>query len=94
MNWADALGFLASSAVLATFCMRQMVMLRLAGLASNVLFAAYGYVDHLPPVFLLHLILFPVNVFRLYELLAASGTQHVSLPDLARRAKTTSTEIG
>ena len=94
MNWADALGFLASSAVLATFCMRQMVMLRLAGLASNVLFAAYGYVDHLPPVFLLHLILFPVNVFRLYELLAASGDLARQLAGFSASRKTTSTEIG
>src|SRR5256885_16139942 len=67
MNSVDGLGFLASAAVLATFCMRRMLMLRLVALTSNVLFAAYGYVDHLPPVLLLHLILFPVNLVRLYE---------------------------
>jgi CRP/FNR family cyclic AMP-dependent transcriptional regulator len=94
MTWEDGLGFLASTAVLATFCMRQMVMLRLAGLASNVLFAAYGYVDHLPPVLLLHLILFPVNLFRLFELLGARGSERVSLPNLAQRTKTTSAEMG
>jgi CRP/FNR family cyclic AMP-dependent transcriptional regulator len=55
VNWVDSLGFLASTAVLATFCMRRMITLRLAALASNLLFGAYGYVDHLLPVLLLHI---------------------------------------
>jgi hypothetical protein len=69
-------------------------MLRLAALASNLLFAAYGFIDHLPPVLLLHVILFPVNLVRLYELLAPKGTGNVSLPDFAPTAKTPSAETG
>ena len=94
MNWADGLGFLASAAVLATFCMRRMTMLRLAALASNVLFAAYGFIDRLPPVLLLHVTLFPVNLVRLYELLAPKGTGNVSLPDFAPTAKIPAAETG
>ena len=94
MNWADGLGCLASAAVLATFCMRRMTMLRLAALASNVLFAAYGFIDHLPPVLLLHVTLFPVNLVRLYELLAPKGTGNVSLPDFAPTAKIPAAETG
>jgi len=67
-----------------------MAMLRLAALASNVLFAAYGFIDHLPPVLLLHVTLFPVNLVRLYELLAPKGTGKISLPDFAPTAKTPS----
>jgi CRP/FNR family transcriptional regulator, cyclic AMP receptor protein len=63
----DMLGYAASAAVLATFCMRTMIPLRLAGLASNVLFIAYGYADHLLPVLMLHSILLPVNAIRLLE---------------------------
>lgn len=39
------------------------------GLGSNVLFCAYGYFDHLYPVFILHSILFPVNTLRLFQFL-------------------------
>lgn len=67
MTWVDMLGYAASAAVLATFCMSTMIPLRILGLASNVLFMAYGYVDHLYPVFILHAFLFPVNALRLVQ---------------------------
>ena len=60
-------GYAASAAVLATFCMSTMIPLRILALGSNVLFMAYGYVDHLYPVFILHAILFPVNALRLVQ---------------------------
>jgi CRP-like cAMP-binding protein len=44
-----------------------MIPLRVIALASNVLFMAYGYADHLYPVFLLHAILLPVNALRLVQ---------------------------
>jgi CRP/FNR family transcriptional regulator, cyclic AMP receptor protein len=66
-SWVDLLGYAASAAVLATFCMSTMIPLRGMALASNVLFIAYGYADHLYPVLLLHTLLFPVNAFRLIQ---------------------------
>jgi CRP/FNR family transcriptional regulator, cyclic AMP receptor protein len=63
----NALGYAASVAVLATFCMNTMIPLRIAALGSNVLFMAYGYADHLYPVFVLHAILLPVNALRLVQ---------------------------
>src|ERR1700739_1988159 len=66
-SWVDLLGYAASAAVLATFCMSTMIPLRVMALASNVLFIAYGYADHLFPVLLLHTLLFPVNAFRLIQ---------------------------
>lgn len=68
MHWIDLLGYAASAAVLATFCMSTMISLRVLALVSNVLFMAYGYVDHLYPVFILHALLFPVNALRLVQL--------------------------
>ena len=63
----EVLGYAASAAVLATFCMSTMIPLRILALVSNVLFIAYGFVDHLYPVFVLHAILFPVNALRLVQ---------------------------
>jgi CRP/FNR family transcriptional regulator, cyclic AMP receptor protein len=67
MSWVTLLGYAASAAVLATFCMSTMIPLRVVGLGSNVLFMAYGYADHLYPVFFLHAILLPVNALRLVQ---------------------------
>ena len=69
MSLVDILGYAASAAVLATFCMSTMIPLRILALGSNVLFMAYGYADHLYPVFMLHAILFPVNALRLMQFL-------------------------
>lgn len=66
-SWVDLLGYAASAAVLATFCMSTMIPLRILGLISNVLFCSYGYLDHLYPVLILHGILFPVNLVRLLQ---------------------------
>jgi CRP-like cAMP-binding protein len=68
MNWIELLGYAASGAVLATFCMSTMMPLRVMALVSNVLFMAYGYADHLYPVLFLHALLFPVNALRLVQL--------------------------
>ena len=67
MDWVDFLGYAAAAAVLATFCMRTMIPLRILALVSNVLFCLYGYFDNLPPVLILHLILLPVNLYRLIQ---------------------------
>jgi hypothetical protein len=67
MSWVTLLGYAASAAVLATFCMSTMIPLRVVALVSNVLFIAYGYADHLYPVLVLHVILLPVNTLRLMQ---------------------------
>ena len=69
MSWIDLLGFVASAMVLATFCMSRMLPLRVFAIGSNLLFGAYGYLDHLYPVLLLHLVLLPINCVRLCQFL-------------------------
>ena len=59
------MGYAASAAVLATFCMSTTIPLRILALGSNVLFIAYGYADHIYPVFVLHAFLLPVKALRL-----------------------------
>ena len=62
---ADLLGYAASLAVLATFLMRTMRPLRVVAIVSNILFLTYGLIEHLEPIFILHVTLLPINVWRL-----------------------------
>lgn len=66
MSKTDIIGYAASIAVLLTFLMRTMLPLRLVAIASNLLFLSYGYLAHIPPVFLLHVALLPINCVRLF----------------------------
>jgi len=67
MTLPQALGFLAATLVLLTFGMRTMVPMRIAAIASNLAFIAYGVSLELTPVWLLHGILLPLNSYRLLE---------------------------
>jgi CRP/FNR family transcriptional regulator, cyclic AMP receptor protein len=67
-SWIDALGYAASLSVLATFCMSTMMPLRYTAIASNMLFATFGYFDHIRPVLLLHVVLLPINIIRLVQI--------------------------
>jgi hypothetical protein len=65
----EALGYLASALVLAAFYMKEMIPLRIAALASNFFFIAYGAALGLTPIWLLHLLLVPMNGCRLVQAL-------------------------
>jgi hypothetical protein len=69
MHSCDAIGYLASGLVLAAFGMRDMVKLRIVAIGSNVVFIAYALSLGLVPVWLLHAILLPLNVWRLSQAL-------------------------
>ncbi len=79
---ADALGYAASCAVLASFLMRTMVSLRLVAILSNLLFVAFGYIANIHPVFFLHMALLPINVWRL--LIACDAASVPGLAQLTR----------
>jgi hypothetical protein len=53
---------------LASFCMTTMASLRSFALAGNILFCLYGLLAHICPVFLLHIVLLPVNLLKLWRL--------------------------
>lgn len=90
----NILGYAASSAVLASFCMKTMRPLRILAVGSNVLFACYGFLDGVYPVLILHVILFPINLLRLVQVqrltrhvatAAASGLSMAELLPFMRR---------
>lgn len=62
-------GFIASAFVVAGYTMRTMIPLRIFGILTNVLLIGFSVVHHHYPVMVLHMILLPLNVYRLREML-------------------------
>ncbi len=75
MTLSDAAGYVASAMVLLTFLTKDMRLLRVLAIGSNVAFATYGLLVWLPPVFCLHLLLLPINALRLREVLTAQSSR-------------------
>ena len=67
MSLSDGIGFLAALFTLLTFVQTAVVPMRLAAIAANLSFISYGVLAGCLPVLVLHLILLPVNGFRLWE---------------------------
>ena len=68
----EVVGYVASGLVLLTFATKQMRLLRIIAILSNVAFIGYGALDGIVPVLGLHMILLPLNVFRLAQIEAAA----------------------
>lgn len=66
----ELLGYAAAGLVVATFSARSITALRVLAIASNVLFIAYATGAHLPPILILHALLLPINLLRLWQALA------------------------
>jgi|SRR5215471_1090947 hypothetical protein len=64
---SDFTGYAASMLVLLTFMTKDMLLLRVVAILSNLAFISYGALAWLPPVLGLHLLLLPLNVIRLRE---------------------------
>jgi hypothetical protein len=73
MTLSDIAGYVASTMVLLTFLTKDMRLLRVLGIFSNIAFVTYGMLIWLPPVFCLHLLLLPVNALRLREMLTTQS---------------------
>jgi CRP/FNR family transcriptional regulator, cyclic AMP receptor protein len=74
MTGVDVLGYAAALLVLATFCVRSMVWLRMLAIASNVAFISYAVLAQIHPVLALHALLLPMNAWRLAEALQQRRT--------------------
>jgi hypothetical protein len=69
MHSCEPIGYMASGLVLAAFAMQDMVRLRLVAIASNLFFLAYALSLGLVPIWVLHAVLLPLNVWRLMQAL-------------------------
>ena len=74
MHAIEAIGYLASALVFATFYMTTMRQLRTVAIVSNVAFILYGYFAGAMPVLVLHLVLLPLNVWRLHQTTQLTNT--------------------
>jgi hypothetical protein len=70
---SSTIGYVASVLVLAAFGMKDMVNLRVVAICSNIAFITYALVLNLTPILILHVILLPLNGWRLMEVLQERG---------------------
>src|SRR3954469_23356876 len=77
----NLLGYTAASLVLATFCAKSMVTLRVLALCSNVAFVLYAIEASLWQIMLLHVLMLPLNLLRMREALEAGGCFPLKLPN-------------
>jgi len=63
----EMLGYAASLLVFITFCMKTLLWLRIVAIASNLAFIGYAVGAQLYPILILHGVLLPMNIYRLWE---------------------------
>ena len=85
MTHTGEIGFLASALVLAAFAMKDMVNLRIVAICSNIAFIMYGFVLDLPPVLILHVMLLPLNGWRLMGVLKKRSAMTVDHRSVSER---------
>jgi hypothetical protein len=81
MTHSSEIGFVASALVLAAFGMKNMINLRVVAICSNLAFIAYALVLNLPPVLVLHVILLPLNGWRLTQAFQEQHRAAAAPPD-------------
>lgn len=69
----DLLGYFAAFLVFATFYVKKILTLRLIAIGSNVAFIIYAFGSTLYPIFILHSLLLPLNLYRIFELKRAEN---------------------
>jgi CRP/FNR family transcriptional regulator, cyclic AMP receptor protein len=57
-----------------------MLPLRIVAICSNVLFATFGALAHIYPILVLHIILCPINVVRLFAVAKPMSLRRLRVP--------------
>ncbi|MEQ1901407.1 MAG: cyclic nucleotide-binding domain-containing protein [Devosia sp.] len=68
-HWFEMVGYGGTAMTIASYSMRTIIPLRIAGIASSVFFIAYGAIISSWPVLMMEMIILPLNVVRLTQLL-------------------------
>jgi hypothetical protein len=76
----DLMGWAAAGVTMMTFACQDMRRLRVLALLANAAFIAYGAMAMLLPVLVLHLILAPINLLRLWSLRRAQSAAPAPRP--------------
>jgi CRP/FNR family transcriptional regulator, cyclic AMP receptor protein len=65
----EAIGYCGTLATVATYSMRSIVPLRVAGIASSLFFITYAAIMGVWPMLLSEFVILPINCWRLYQVL-------------------------
>ena len=85
-NFIEAIGYCGTLATVATYSMRSIVPLRVAGIASSIFFIAYAAIMGVWPMLLTEFVILPINCWRLYQVLRTGSA-------LARPACSTAASV-
>ena len=81
----STIGYVASALVLAAFGMKDMLNLRIVAICSNIAFITYALVLSQLPVLILHVVLLPLNGWRLMGALRQHNAIVVGHPSVPLR---------
>ena len=73
MAYTQWVGYIAAGLGLAMLAMKTMIPLRITGIAHNVGQIAYGLMSGIYPTVIQHVILLPLNFYRLFEMFDLIG---------------------
>jgi hypothetical protein len=68
-HWVEVIGYAGTLATIATYSMRTILPLRVAGIFSSLFYIAYGSILGAWPIVATELVILPLNCFRLYQIL-------------------------
>ena len=69
IHWVEVIGYGGSAMTVASYSMRTIIPLRIAGILSSFFFIAYSLLINSWPMLLMELTIMPLNVIRLVQLL-------------------------
>ena len=79
-EWIEAIGYAGTAATVATYSMRTIIPLRIAGILSSLFFITYALISGVLPMLVTELIILPINCYRLYQILRPAPQTPVSEP--------------
>ena len=79
-EWIEAIGYAGTAATVATYSMRTIIPLRIAGILSSLFFIAYATIAGVLPMLVTEFIILPINCYRLYQILRLAPPIPVSEP--------------
>ena len=66
--WVEAIGYGGTVFTIASYSMRTIIPLRIAGILSSIFFIAYGVMMQLWPMLITELVILPLNILRLIQM--------------------------
>lgn len=68
-NWVEMVGYCGTAATVATYSMRTIIPLRVAGILSSAFFISYAVITGVLPMLVTELVILPINCWRLYQVM-------------------------